>query len=658
MKIRKIAQPSLCGARMICLTLALSASVFAAGDLSTQRESFRKVLDAQSTGGYMLARKLVIGLEDYPLYPYFRYFDLRRRLHHVPEPDVAQFLSAYDGSFLADRLRTEWLKQLGRLRRWEIYLQYYRPSEKTKLRCLQVVSRINRGMLEGVLADTKSLWLVGKSQPDECDPAFKRLYASDVMDDDLLWQRIRLAMENGKSSLARFVANKLQSEHRKRAFEFWSFAHRDPAWALRRDIDGDFADESREIMLYALKRLAHRNVDRALDAWDDISARVKFSADEIGVARNSIAIAAAVGKHDARIQLLDAVPAMHVDARVERYRLLAGIAEAAWESLSRWTAMEPVSDVNGLRWRYWRSRALEQVGRSDEALRILRELARERDYYGFLAADRLGQNYQFNFDPVTASAGELSEVLAISGIMRARELFLLDIRVRARREWMFEISKLSRRQQEITALLASQWGWHDRAIFALGRAKSYDDLRLRFPVLYADEAIEYAEHRRIAPARVLAIIRSESAFIANARSAAGALGLMQIMPSTARETAKSIGMRFDSAKILNQPRHNIAIGTAYLKQMLGRYNGNFAMAAAAYSAGPYRVQRWRPPGGCEATDRWIDTIPFTETRRYVRRVFFYTAVYEWRLEQDITRLQAAMSPIPGRQPAKTTACLL
>ena len=642
---------------MICLALALSPPAIAAEDLSTQRESFRKVLDAQSAGRYTLARKLVTGLENYPLYPYFRYFDLRRRLHQVPEPDVAQFLSAYDGSYLADRLRTEWLKQLARLRRWEIYLHYYRPSKETELRCLHVFARINLGMLEGVLADTKSLWLVGSSQPDECDPAFKRLYASDVMDDDLLWQRIRLAMENGKSSLARFVANKLQSEHRKRAFEFWSLAHRDPARALRRDIDGDFANESREIMLYALKRLARRNVDRALDAWDDISARVKFSADEIGVARNSIAIAAAAGRHDARIHLLDAVPAPHVDAAVERYRLRAGIAEAAWEPLSRWTATDPVSDVNGLRWRYWRSRALEQVGRSDEALRILRELARERDYYGFLAADRLGQEYQFNFEPVAVSAGELSEVLAIPGIVRARELFLLDIRVRARREWLFELSELAKRQQEIAALLASQWGWHDRAIFALGRAKSYDDLHLRFPILYADDAIEYAERRSIEPARVLAIIRSESAFIADARSAAGALGLMQIMPSTARETAKSIGMRFDSAKILKQPKHNIAIGTAYLKQMLGRYNGNFAMAAAAYNAGPHRVHQWRPRGGCAATDRWIDTIPFTETRRYVRRVFFYTAVYEWRLEQDITRLQAVMSPIPGRKPAKTTACL-
>ena len=636
------------------ILLLVISNVVVADDLATQRESFDKVLKAQSTSRFTLARQLVSGLEEYPLYPYFRYYDLRRRLHRYPEPDVAQFLSAYDDSYLAMRLRLEWLKQLARSKRWQSFLQYYRPQESTKLRCIHLTARIKTGALEGVLADAKELWLIGKSQPDECDPAFERLYASELMTDELVWQRIRLAMEKGKSSLARYLGSKLHAKRWQHSYDLWSQARQNPQRVLRRSKLEDDA-ETREIVIYALKRLARRRLDLALATWQKIAPSLSFSEADAGLVAKNFAIAAAREEHEQRIALLDEVPPHYVDAEIERYRLREGIAERAWERLSRWTQSEPISDVSPLRWRYWRSRALEELGQGDEAHALLLELARERDYYGFLAADKLQQEYSFNFNPISPSPSENSALLAIPGVIRARELYFLDMAFQARREWAHELSKLGLRQQEVVANLAASWGWHDRAIFALGKAGSYDDLHLRFPVLFADLGEEYAQRRGLDPARVFAIIRSESAFMADARSPAGALGLMQIMPQTARETAKRIGMRFSSAKVLRKPKPNIAIGTAYLKLMLDRYDGNFAMAAAAYNAGPHRVRQWRR-NSCTDSERWIDMIPFTETRRYVRRALFYTTVYEWRLEKKLTRLNSVMFPVPAKKASSTADC--
>ena len=636
------------------ILLLVISNVVVADDLATQRESFNKVLKAQSASRFKLARQLVAGLEEYPLYLYFRYYDLRRRLHRYPESDVAQFLSAYDDSYLAVRLRLEWLKQLARSKRWQLFLQYYRPQESTELRCIHLTARIKTGALEGVLADATELWLIGKSQPDECDPAFERLYASDLMNDELVWQRIRLAMENGKSSLARYLASKLRAERWQHLYDLWSQARQNPQRLLRRSkLDDD--PVTREILIYALKRLSRRHLDLALTAWQKTSQSLSFSDADAGLVAKNFAIAAAREEHELRIALLDEVPPHHVDAAIERYRLREGIAERAWERLSRWTQSDPISDVSPLRWRYWRSRALEELGHGDEAHVLLLELARERDYYGFLAADKLQQEYSFNFNPVSPSPSENSGLLAIPGVVRARELYFLNRNFQARREWAYELSKLNVRQQEVAATLAASWGWHDRAIFALGRAESYDDLHLRFPILYADLGEEYAERRGLDPARVFAIIRSESAFMADARSPAGALGLMQILPQTAREIAKRIGMRFNSAQVLRNPKPNIAIGTAYLKQMLDRYDGNFAMAAAAYNAGPHRVRQWRRDS-CTTSERWIDMIPFRETRRYVRRVLFYTTVYEWRLEKKLTRLNSVMSPVPAKKASSTADC--
>jgi soluble lytic murein transglycosylase len=219
---------------------------------------------------------------------------------------------------------------------------------------------------------------------------------------------------------------------------------------------------------------------------------------------------------------------------------------------------------------------------------------------------------------------------------------------KARHEWAYEIDNLDKRQLEVAAYVVESWGWHDRAILTLGRAKSYDDLRIRFPLLHDSLIAKYSKKRNLPAAEIYSIIRTESAFMTDARSPAGALGLMQLMPATGRETARQIGAALANSRQLLEPTKNVLIGTAYLKQMLERFSGSFSLASAAYNAGPHRVQSWLPKSSCVPADIWIDTIPFTETRRYVRRAAFYATVYQWRLEEHIKPLAARLTDVAPR----------
>ena len=253
-----------------------------------------------------------------------------------------------------------------------------------------------------------------------------------------------------------------------------------------------------------------------------------------------------------------------------------------------------------------------------------------------------------NNHPIAPDEVELAEILARPGILRARELYRLAMPFKARREWGHEVGQLTHRQLEVAAFVVHNWGWYDRAILALGKAQAYDDLVIRFPLLHEQLVRNYAAKRGLDPSVLYSIIRTESAFMEDARSPAGALGLMQVMPATGRETARRIGATLSSARELLDPKKNVTIGSAYLKQVLSRFGGSFSLAAAAYNAGPHRVRGWRPKNGCVPADIWIDTIPFTETRRYVRRASFYATVYQWRLNEKMQPLATRLTDVAPR----------
>jgi soluble lytic murein transglycosylase len=631
----------------ILLVLLSISTAAAPATIDDQRSRFKSAVEAANQGRWARFQQLRTGLENYPLEYYLDYLYLSHRLSTEIET-MFQFLDRYEGRAHTELLRTRWLGYLAGRRAWKPFLHAYRDSKSAELRCAHLRARLSAGDTAGVAEATRELWLVGVSQPKMCDPLFASLYRSSLMTSELLWQRIRLAMGAGNPGLAGFIARQLPAEEQAWV-TLWREVHANPRGQLRNSRLRHDSPIVREIVVHGLRRLARISAERGAAHWEKIEQAYAFSNAERARAVRSIAVAAAAQDSPIAQRWLDAIPAEQQDADVQRWQLMHALKGQHWLALERWTTEPAHPELNELRWRYWRARALEKNGRKAAADELFRSLALERDYYGFLAADRLELAYRFNHRPVVAPQPIIDGIANHDGIVRAREFFHLDMQLAARREWQQAISGFGVAEMEIAALLAHQWGWHDRTILTLGKAQSYDDLELRFPMPYRKLLEKYAGKRKLDPAYMYGIVRSESAFREDAVSPAGALGLMQVMPATGRLVAKQIGYKLSDTRALRRATTNVPIGSAYLRMMLDRYDDNGILASSAYNAGPHRVDRWLPRQACVPADVWIETIPFKETRRYTRNNAFYTAVYQWRLGVPIKPLKERLRPVLPRR---------
>jgi len=276
-------------------------------------------------------------------------------------------------------------------------------------------------------------------------------------------------------------------------------------------------------------------------------------------------------------------------------------------------------------------------------------LSQERSFYGFLSSELLNKPLQLNHQLSTPSNEQITRVLSTPGIVRAWELYQIKEDTYARSEWNLAITRMPAEDRGIAAQLADQWGWHHHAIMAAARSDIRDNLKLRFPTAYQNTVASNASKNGIAKDWVFSLIRQESAFSYQAKSPVGALGMMQIMPATAKEISKNMGIRYKGKYSLLQPEKNIQLGTRYMGQLLKRFQGNTILATAAYNAGPNRAKRWQPKYTPMAGDIWIETIPYKETRNYVKNVMTYQAIYRSHLGQDI-RLAKSLVSVPARYP--------
>jgi soluble lytic murein transglycosylase len=629
-----------------------------AATLEEQRQLYMKAQQALKAGRLETFETLAGELRDYPLYPYLRYEYIRPRLAKLSDDLVGEFLQSYPDLPMADGLRTQWLLLLAQRGRWESFIAHYTHQQDPRLRCLYLRARMETGRREYLLEDTRTLWLTGKSLPDECNPAFELLYDSPLMTSDLVWQRIRLAMDSGQTGLASHLSRRLPDAERKWVAR-WIEAHGNPDGASREPRYED-TPIAREILLHALRRLARANLNRALERWARLQEQYSFLPAERNLLDRELAVRAARARHPRMLELLDSVAQEAADSEVFHHRLRLALHLQDWPRLVRWTQGLPPFGIEDNQWYYWRGRALAASGQNEEANRIFAELARQRDYYGFLAADRLGLPYSMNNYHVPVSV-EQKEMLTKrrSGILRAHELLALNHKPLARREWQHTLDGMSLYELQIAASIAADWGWHDRAIVTLAKARAFDDLELRFPVLYRDTLEEYARERDLDPAWLLGLVRAESAFMEDARSPAGALGLMQVMPATGQMTARRLGMKNFNSKHLLEADKNIPIGSMYLKMMYEDFERNVILATAAYNAGPHRVKTWLPKSDCMEPDVWIESIPFDETRTYVKRVLSYATIYDFRMEREIkpmTQRMAAITPRGGPALVASLSC--
>lgn len=626
--------------------LLLSGSGWA-DRLDRQREQYLQAEAALKNGRDAGYRELKASLTDYPLYPYLEYQELQRKLDSANPKQMRKFLERYRGQPVATLLRASWLHRLGQARQWDNFLSFYTPQSSVTLQCYNVRARLQKGDRKAALKDTLELWLVGHSQPDACDPAFDQLYESNMIDSDLIWQRIRLAFAEQKSSLAGYLAKRLSAEDR-RWVKRWQDAHRRPTAAIKADWAEQDTPLVREILVHALQRLARHKPDQAWKHWQTLSASHKFSAQQEGEVLKRIALSGALDREPVAAEWMAGVPEQATDSDIRQWRIRLALFLNDWTGALHWLDQLTPEEARSDNWRYWRARALDETGARGDAYTEYAHLSNERTYYGFLASDQLQRPYQMNDQRTPFDKEALEELERQPDIRRAHELYLLGKRLDGRREWFYATRNMSGDKLKLAAVLAHRWGWHDRAIISATQANHWSDLTLRFPLPHRESILASAGRYEVDPGLIYGVIRQESIFMEDAVSSVGALGLMQLMPATGKQTARALNIRYRSNQALLRSDQNIQLGSAYLNRLMTRYNGSPVLAAAAYNAGPHRVARWLPTEGDMDAALWAELIPFRETRKYVRRVLAYATIFDWRLEQPLTRLSARLPVVKQR----------
>ena len=633
-------------AACIALAVAALASTGAAADRADQRSRFLAAEQALEAKDRSAFQRHLAALEDYPLYPYLVFADLRSRLRQAAPEEVKEFLETYPEIPLSAQLQRAWLAELARQKRWRTYLEFYQPDGSLERQCWQRQALLDTGKRDQALDDIDTLWLHGFSLPDACDVVLEVWDTAGGVTPELAWRRIVLAMQGGHPRLARYLREYLPEDQHHWVLTWYELYHRpERLESVRLEPD---RERTREIVAHTLVRLARRDPERAARLEPTIASRYGLTPQQRAIVVRRIGLSLAFAGNPAAAAWLERVSDERTDEYVQAWRIRSALGQQDWAGVLQALERLPAAQQQEDRWRYWRARALESLGHRDRARVLYGEVAQSRSFEGFLAADRLQIPYALQERPLVPDAEALGRLAATAPLQRTRELLALERMLEARREWYAATRAMDEVDLRLAARLAYEWGWHDRAILALAQAGYWDDLDLRFPLAHQDTVVAQARQAGIEPAWAFAVIRRESAFDQRARSPRGAMGLMQLMPRTARHVAKQLRQRPRRTAELYHAETNILFGTAYLRMIMDRFNAHPVLATAAYNAGPYRVSTWLPQRKAVPADIWIETVPFRETRDYVRNVLAYTAIYEQRLGRKGEPLSRRMPPIPPR----------
>lgn len=617
---------------LVCV-IFFSAAVAAESDsklLVEQRQLFLQAERQVTTASQAQVEQWFTQLADYPLLPYIEQRWLQRRLSS--HSDIEQFLQQHQGSPVDWSLRRPWLLSLANNQQAERFLANFPGSSDATLNCAALQQRLllQPAAAKEIWQEVEAIWTVGKSQPKACDPLFSQWRNAQQLSTEVVLRRIQLSAEGGDVGLIRYLQTLLPPERRYLA-DMWRQTRTNPAVITQpRFFPGRHIIE-RDILAYGLKRLIWRSPDQALQTWQRFASDPHFTQAQRLDVQRQFAIALA-SKGDSRAEAwLRQIPSEMLDNNLAQWQVGHALRQLDWPKVQQVIENFPAELAADVNWRYWLARALEQQGDSATADVIFKQVAQRRHFYGFMAAAKLGLPPSLAHNPVPVSADELMLIQQHPAVQRAKEWLALGRLTEARREWNFLQRTVTEEQKLAAAKLAGQLEWHERAIFTLADAGYWDDVELRFPLAYKDEITRFAGNAKVDSGWAMAIARRESSFMPDANSPVGARGLMQIMPNTANYIAK----KPVSAATLYNPVTNIDYGTDYLNYLMRRNDGNLVMATAAYNAGYSRVRQWIPQDQALPVDVWVETIPFRETREYVKAVMAYYQIYNIRLNEPI-----------------------
>lgn len=594
-------------------------------------------------------------LSGHMLAPYVAYWQLKLSIDDASPEAIRAFVDRHAGSPLADRLRIDWLKAQGKRGQWSLFAVDFPPppSDDVELACYGIQYRWQRDG-DDALAAAKPLWLTGQGTPEACEPLFAALVRrGDLTTADRL-ARLRMAVEAGNLRVAQAIAVDLPGKDRIAERDF-AEATRDPLRALGK---GQFAYTTaggRELALAALERAARADAASARVPWVKMRDNLPEAARRYGNARLAYHAARQLNPA-ANDWFREAGPAAQ-NAETQAWRVRAALRAVAWDDVLVAIDAMPDAQRQEAAWRYWRGRALAEKGKREEATAVYTVLAGETHFYGILAGEALGQRFAL---PTGAAPPPPPEALAAFSarpeVKRVAKLAELEMRPESLREWQYIVRGLDDDSLLLAAEHARRVGLYDRAINTAERTASRHDYALRYLAPFRSQFETAAKAHDIDMALLYGIARQESRFIADIVSSAGAVGLMQLMPGTARWVAKQVGRNDYSPALIADAELNTNFGAFYFKYWFERLERMPALAAAAYNAGPGRAQAWRPNAPLEGAI-WVETIPFNETRDYVKKVLANSLVYAHAFNAAAPPLTTSLGVVQprGGAPASVTA---
>ena len=588
-----------------------------------ERSKYTEALKYFKNKNYQKFIDLKEQLKEYPLYADLEYKNLHK-FHLKNDQKILQFIEKYKTTYEARKAYINLIYRLSRKSKYTRLISIYKNIGSTDLECLYIGAKIKTNQVENIKKRIIPVWLSSKSQPKSCDFVFKWFYRQGMLSDELVWQRIKLSLDRGNYKLAKYLVRFLSNKNK-----YWANSllkvYINPKKNL---ISKSYKDNNRyknTIIRLGLERISKNNYVQAKNYLDKSKKYYGLSDKFYKELLEEIFI---FGLKSNQKNIFNDKDFSSYQSNNIYFNLAAAnyaIYNSDWNKILYFVSTFPPSIANEEKWIYWKGKALYKLNKEDYNI-TLKKLSRERSYYGFLSSHILNKKIEIENIPYEAPIESLKILKKKYEVKRLYELFILGKKRSARKELQYLMEKNIIEDLNSLSILFFNWGWNDGVIFSYGKSKYFNHIEARFPIVYEKYFDKYSKSN-IEKSLLLGIARKESIFIQYAKSSAGALGIMQILPNTAYWVLKRSKMKKVSKNYLYNRNMNIYIGSYYFRYLYNKKR-SYVEAIASYNAGPSVVSKWRKKMKL-SEDAWIEFIPYEETRTYTKLVLEYALVYDY-----------------------------
>ena len=621
---------------LLCNLPAQGASTVTAN--AAARKAFQDAYTHAATNMEDSATQDSESLKNYPLYPYLQAARIQEALTSTDAAALAQadqraadFVAAYGQQPVTRNLRRAWLDSLARREQWNQFMAAYRDAGASEAsRCESFTARIELQKTEGLAAEVSKAWLTPHSLP-ECDRPFAWAKDNGAITPALIEERVHLALDNNNPAYARQIIDQLPADRAAPLFQ-WAGLLESPL----RSIDSLIASPSTAVSPTALlagwKRLTRVDREAAQERYTKLVSTRGLSHESASPYALALALALAWDRDPAALEYFDLVAPSDLDDPSREWWARAALWRKDWKLAAHVIASMTDTNRQSARWRYWTARATEAIHDPQEAQPLYEAILADDNYYSAMSAARLNRTLMPHPEAVPPDNQALAALEQTPAFARAHELLLCGMRPEAQTEWQYGSESLTAPARLQSIRLAAEWGWYDQAVTIATSLHVFNDYSLLYPRPYDAEVNAAAHLAQITPEIVYGVVRQESLYRLDAVSNAGARGLMQLQPATARSTAHYYKRPTPALTDLFDPYINTALGAARLRMLLDEFDGQVPVALAGYNAGPNAVIRWMPQEPVDS-DIWIENIPYNETRGYVQRILWHTLMFTWLRSQ-------------------------